>query len=226
MRILITAGGTREPIDAVRYVGNVGTGATGVGLAEEAVRRFHTVHLLSGVGSAQPASWACQTGLLVCETFTSAADLLARCQELLARYEFDAVVATAAVADYAPVPLEGKLGSSLPELIVRLVPTPKIVDRMRGLAPAATLVSFKLESGLAVDELVRRARASMERSGADLAVANLIEGHGSPEHGAWLVARTGEPVAVPNRSELAVRLLDRLEELRQASRHPPMERFE
>jgi phosphopantothenoylcysteine decarboxylase/phosphopantothenate--cysteine ligase len=215
MRILINAGGTREPIDAVRYIGNVGTGATGVALAEEAVRRFHTVYLLTGLGAVEPAAWARSTGLLVEETFTSAADLLARTERLLGDYRFDALIATAAVADYAPVPVEGKIGSSLPELTLRLVPTPKIVDRMRRLAADALLVTFKLEGGIQSAALFQRARASLERSGADLAVANLIEGHGSPGHAAWLVEPgDGEPVALADRAALATGLMDYIEKRR------------
>jgi len=211
MRILITAGGTREPIDSVRFVGNVGTGATGVGLAEEAVRRFHSVRLLAGVGSIRPAAWALHTGLLSQVTFTSAADLLALSERTLTDYCFDAIVATAAVADYSPVPAQGKISSALAELTLRLVPTPKIVDRMRALAPNAKLVTFKLESGIDLDELFRRARASMARSGADLAVANRVEGHGRPDHAAWLVSQRGEPIPVPNRTELTRCILDFLE---------------
>ncbi|MBM4354348.1 MAG: phosphopantothenoylcysteine decarboxylase [Deltaproteobacteria bacterium] len=211
MRILITAGGTREPIDAVRFVGNVGTGATGIALAQEAVRRFHTVQLLSGTGSVEPAQWALDTGLLAVETFTSASDLLDRTVRLLEDYRFDAIVATAAVADYAPVLVDGKIGSTLDELTIRMIPTPKIVDRMRVLAPEARLVSFKLESGVSPSELFCRARTSMARSGADLTVANLLEGHGRPDHSAWLVHGDGDPIAVPTRAKLATCLLDYLE---------------
>jgi phosphopantothenoylcysteine decarboxylase/phosphopantothenate--cysteine ligase len=212
MRILITSGGTREPIDDVRYVGNTSTGRTGALLAEEAVRRFHTVHHLSGIGAAQPEPWAAATGLLVPARFGSCADLL-RLVEGIERQP-DVVIAAAAVADYSPVKAEGKLPSSHQELTLHLRPTPKVLDRMRSLFPAALLVAFKLEAGIGQAELVARATRTMGRSGADLVVANLAAGMGGEPHAALLLDRSGLLCAVETRRELAARLLDLVEERR------------
>ncbi len=136
MRILITSGGTREPIDDVRYVGNVATGSTGARLAAEAVRRFHTVYLLSGTGSAEPPAWALETGLLVRRTYGSTMDLMAAADEIL-DLGVDAIIASAAVADFSPVPESGKITSQLDELVIRMRPTPKVIDHMRRRAPEA-----------------------------------------------------------------------------------------
>ena len=98
-RVLVTAGGTREPLDAVRFIGNRSSGRMGVALAEEARRRGARVTLLAA-NLAVPAP----AGVEVVETPTAAA--LAR--EAKARADVDVVLMAAAVADYAPEPVEGK----------------------------------------------------------------------------------------------------------------------
>ena len=212
MRLLVTTGGTREPIDDVRFVGNAATGRTGALIAEEAVRRFHTVHLAAGTGSVAPADWVGDSGLLAPRAFGSAADLQARVEEWLKEYDFDAIVAAAAVADFSPSPAPGKLSSSAGELVVTMKPVPKVLDRMRELAPDAMLVAFKLESGLAEDELFARARRTMARSGANLVVANDAAGMGSSGHSAWILGPRQEVEPVASRDLLARRLLDLIEE--------------
>ena len=108
MNLLLTAGATREPIDAVRYLSNVSTGATGAGLAAALVALGHTVTLLHGTGAATPD--ASVTDL---EQFSSAADLHARLARRLGAGTYDAVIMAAAVADYRPETLApGKISSS------------------------------------------------------------------------------------------------------------------
>jgi len=209
MRILITSGGTREPIDDVRYVGNRASGRTGSLLAEEAVRRFHTVFLLSGAGSVMPDEWAMKTGLLVSRTFGSAADLLDLCESL--DYRFDAVIASAAVADFAPVKSDGKLSSAMPELVVRMLPTRKIVDRMRALWPKSVLVAFKLESNAGPELLFEQARRTMERCGADMVVANDTGSMGEESHPAHILDSSGRVCSVQTRRNLAGELIKLLE---------------
>lgn len=212
MRLLITTGGTREPIDDVRFVGNAATGRTGSLIAEEAVRRFHTVHLASGTGSLSPADWVGDSGLLVQRTFGSAADLADLVERWLSQYDFDAIVAAAAVADFSPTPAPGKLSSSGEKLVVTMKPVPKVLDRMRELAPEAMLVAFKLESGISRDELFARARAVMSRSSANLVVANDAAGMGKGGHAAWILGPGDEVESTENRDLLACRLLDLIEE--------------
>ena len=79
--LLITSGGTREPIDEVRYIGNASTGALGCAFAAEALTRGHHVVLLSGQGAMAPP----EDTRLVRETFSSASDLGARLQRWSAR---------------------------------------------------------------------------------------------------------------------------------------------
>ena len=205
MRILVTTGGSREPIDDVRYVTNAASGRTGALIAEEAVRNFHTVYLLAGKGSVPPAQCTADTGLIVRREFGSAADLLHLCMEM--DYRFDAILAAAAVADYAPVPHAGKLSSANSELVVRMAPTPKVVDRLRQRWPEAHLVAFKLESGLAEGDLFSRARSTMTRCGAELVVANDAAGMGADSHPAHVLDRDKVVATASGRRALARELI-------------------
>lgn len=142
MKILLTSGATREPIDAVRFLSNVSTGATGAHLADALTRLGHQVTLLHGHGAVQPA--------LARDTvaFGSTEDLGRQLASLLGSGTFDAVIHAAAVSDYRPATVaDEKLSSYLPELTLRLVPTPKLLARLKSFSPAPLLVvGFKLTS--------------------------------------------------------------------------------
>ena len=143
MKILVTSGATREPIDDVRFLSNVSTGATGAALADALAGRGHRVTLLRGAGAAGARR------VRGAVTFGSAADLHGRLRTLLATGGFDAVIQCAAVADYTPARrTRGKLASDRRGLTLRLIPTPKILPRLKSSAPRPPLViGFKLTAG-------------------------------------------------------------------------------
>ena len=159
MRILVTAGATREPLDEVRFVSNVSSGATGAALADAFLGLGHDVVLLRGEGAVK--SKRVHAG----ETFSSCADLLAMLQRWLAAGSFDAVVMTAAVADYRPeMSLSGKIRSDADELIVRLVRNPKILPQLKELSPRPLqVIGFKFTVG--ADAAARRAAVVAQFSG-------------------------------------------------------------
>jgi phosphopantothenate-cysteine ligase/phosphopantothenoylcysteine decarboxylase/phosphopantothenate--cysteine ligase len=104
----------------------------------------------------------------------------------------------------------GKLPSSHEEVWLRLVPTPKLIDRMRrDWGFPGVLVKFKLECGVSEETLLARAEQSRQRSAADLVVANLLE---SLSTTAWLGPLGGTYRRLP-RSQLADVLLDAVESL-------------
>ena len=119
--VLVTAGGTREPLDSVRFIGNRSSGRMGVALAEEARKRGAQVTLLAA-NLAVPAP----PGVEVVETPTSAE--LAR--EAKARADVDVVLMAAAVADYAPEPVSGKRPKSGEPWELRLQPTDDILREL------------------------------------------------------------------------------------------------
>jgi phosphopantothenoylcysteine decarboxylase/phosphopantothenate--cysteine ligase len=161
-RVVVSAGGTREALDAVRFVGNRSSGRMGVALAEEANRRGAQVTLLAAnLAVAAPA------GVSVVETPT-AADLE---REALARADADVIVMAAAVSDYRPTkPTEGKRPKSTEPWSIELEPTTDVLATLgAGRTNGQVLVGFAAdgsESGL------ERAREKRRAKNADIVVFN------------------------------------------------------
>jgi phosphopantothenoylcysteine decarboxylase/phosphopantothenate--cysteine ligase len=143
MRLLLTSGATREPIDTVRFLSNVSTGHTGARLADVLAQRGHAVTLLRGEGAATPRE------VRDVLTFSSTENLQNELKRLLHAGDYDAVIHCAAVSDYRPAETrEGKLSSYAPELTLRLVPTPKLLPELKHYAPRPpVIVGFKLTAG-------------------------------------------------------------------------------
>ncbi|MGV3723709.1 MAG: phosphopantothenoylcysteine decarboxylase [Actinomycetota bacterium] len=204
-RILVTAGPTRVPIDAVRYISNVSSGGTGLKIALQAASAGAEVTLLLGPGTVQPVTTA---GLRVAR-FVTFDELHRQVREHVGSRAYDAVIHAAAVSDYRVKSEEaGKIPSGEAELTLRLAPTPKIVDEIRGLDPGVTLVKFKLEVGRSEAELLEIARRSGERSDADFVVANDLERITGGAHPAWILDRERVAAKVETNDALADRLVD------------------
>lgn len=170
-RIVVTAGPTWAPLDAVRHIGNLSTGRTGVGIARRLARRGAAVTLVAG-----PLLYPIQSRdrrlirVLDIVTFEQMAEALER---ELRDLQPLAVVHAAAVADYLPVDVSpGKMPSDRPELLIRLRPAPKLVRRFREWGAQNLIVMFKLEVGVGERELENRARRALEAASADYCVAN------------------------------------------------------
>lgn len=185
MRVLITAGPTREPIDAVRFISNRSSGRMGVALAQAAADAGHEVTLLLGPTPC-PADVAARVRV---ERFESSADL----ERLLAEHfeRCDVLLMVAAVADYRPAEVvRGKQERALDakaQVVLNLVPTPDLVAAVaRCKQPAQKVVAFSLEEPSRLEE---RAKAKMLRKGVDAIVANPL---GTMESGdidsTWMTA--------------------------------------
>jgi phosphopantothenoylcysteine decarboxylase / phosphopantothenate---cysteine ligase len=206
-RVVVSAGGTREPLDAVRFLGNRSSGRMGVALAEEAKRRGAEVTLL-----AANLAVAAPSGVEVVETPT-AADLE---REALARRGADVVVMAAAVADYRPAeqlsdkrPKDGRTWS------VELVPTVDVARELGAHQDGSLLVAFGAETG---SDGLDRKRGLLESKNADLVVYNdvgrLDIGFDSDENEVVLVTREAERhVAKAPKSVIAAAILDEVEAL-------------
>lgn len=184
--VLLTAGATRNPIDAIRYLSAHATGRTGVALAAR-LRDTHDVTLL---GSAEACLRARLAGLaeVQLEEFMGTRDLMTRVEAHL-RARPDAVfIHSAAVGDYEmEAPRGDKIPSGVDAVELRLVSAPKIVDRVRAWAPGCFLVSFKAAPpSTDRDALERIARAQLARTGSDLVFANAL---GATEQDVLLVGR-------------------------------------
>ena len=204
--VLVSAGGTREPLDAVRYIGNRSSGRMGVALAEEARRRGARVTLLAA-NLAVPAP----AGIEVVETPTAAA--LAR--EAKARADVDVVLMAAAVADYAPDPVEGKRPKTGAPWELSLRPTEDILAGFGESKNGTVLVGFGAEEGEAGLERKRRMLAEKH---LDLVVFNDVSrsdiGFDTSENEVVLVSAGGErTVAKAPKERIAAEILDEVERL-------------
>jgi len=204
-RILVTAGPTQEPIDAVRYVGNRSSGKMGYAVAREAAKRGAAVTLVSG-----PSPLPDPPGVEVVRVET-AEEMR---EAVLARFEgADAVVKAAAVADWRPKErAEGKLKkeAGTPELL--LEPTPDILRELGERKGPRVLVGFAAETA----DLEAAGRAKLREKRLDLIVVNEV---GAPDTGfeadtnrAMILAADGddEPMRDWTKAELASALCDRL----------------
>ena len=208
-RILITAGPTHEPIDAVRFIGNRSSGRLGLALAAEANRRGWETTLLLG-----PVTMtAVDSGVRV-RRFRTTADLRAMLEEEVP--QTDLLLMAAAVADYRPmdVDLEGKRRRTGDELTIRLEPTPDLLASCRAhRRPGQVFVGFALEPA---SELLGSARKKLEGKGVDLMVANPLETMDAPFIEASLVGRNGvidETEGRIDKEAFAPWLLERVETL-------------
>lgn len=208
VKILITAGPTREYIDPVRFISNPSTGLMGFTIAEEAVKRGAEVTLISG-----PTHLAPPRG---CDFLrvTSAREMLSA---VLERFEeVDCVIATAAVSDYAPeIKAEQKIKKANKGLTLHLVPTPDILEELGRRKGRKVLIGFAAET----ESLIENALRKMEKKNLDLIVGNIVSqegyGFGSEKLIASLV-RKGESPLPPmpvSKRELAKLILDELEKL-------------
>ena len=211
LRVLVTAGGTREPIDSVRYVGNRSSGRMGVALAAEARRRGADVTLIAAnVAFERPA------GVRSIEVETAAE------MDDAVRAEFpraDVLLMAAAVADFRPVaPDAGKIEKAgLGDLAIDTEPTRDVlsgVSKLRG--EGQTLIGFAAEHG---EGGMARAREKLERKGLDAVVLNDISradiGFDAPDNEVTIVTRGGERgVARGPKDAVAAAILDAVETLR------------
>ncbi len=209
MRVLVSAGGTREPIDSVRFVGNRSSGRMGVALAVEARRRGAHVTLLgANLAVAAPA------GVELVET-PSAADLE---REALAwGAEADVVIMAAAVADYRPAEaLPTKRPKDRAGWTVELEPTVDVLGLLgASRRPGQLLVGFAADHGPLGLE---RAREKRTNKNADLFVFNDVSrddiGFDSADNEVTLVSGEGERLlAKAPKDEIAAAILDEVERL-------------
>jgi phosphopantothenoylcysteine decarboxylase/phosphopantothenate--cysteine ligase len=211
--IVVTAGGTAEPLDPVRFLGNRSSGRQGVAIATAAAQRGARVTLVAGHLDVPVPP---EITLLRAETTEAMGEALAG---LLVTADggpgFDVLVMAAAVADFRPrSPLATKLERTGP-LTVELEPTPDLLAglaaRAAALRPRPILVGFAAETGT-----LERAAAKVAGKGVDLIVANDVSdpqsGFGSETNRVTLFAADGtaEPWPLLSKVDVAHRLLDRV----------------
>jgi phosphopantothenoylcysteine decarboxylase / phosphopantothenate---cysteine ligase len=211
LRLLVTAGGTREPIDSVRFVGNRSSGRMGFAIAEEAARRGAVVTVV-----AANVSLPRKDGLAYEEVET--AEQLRRATAR-AFAEADVLIMAAAVADFRPAsPAADKISKSEHDgLTVEMEPTVDVLSELAAARrPGQVVVGFAAEHG---EGAVERARGKLERKRVDAVVVNDISrpdiGFDTDSNEVTVVTAGGaRPVPFASKAEVAAAVLDIVEELR------------
>jgi len=207
-KILVTAGGTVEAIDPVRYIGNRSSGRMGYEIAKSAVNAGAEVVLISGKSELEPPN-----GL----KFVKVESAVEMREEVLREFDsVDAVIMSAAVADYrVKNPAAQKIKKSTDTLTLELVKNPDILRELGGLKKSQVLVGFAAETQNVLDY----ARKKLVEKNLDFIVANDVTaagaGFGTATNIASVIHRGGNVENFPkmSKAELAEKIIARLSEI-------------
>lgn len=206
-RMVVSAGGTREPLDPVRYLGNRSSGRQGVAIAAEAAARGAQVTLVAA--NVDPALIPAGVAVVPVESTAELAE------EMLARADADVVVMAAAVADYRPAEVAtAKVKKSGNGLQLDLIENPDILATIAQRSnPRQVVVGFAAETGDDGGTVLEHGRAKARRKGADLLAVNAVGPHtgfGDVPNAVAVLGADGDQVAevAGSKSDVARGLLD------------------
>jgi phosphopantothenoylcysteine decarboxylase / phosphopantothenate---cysteine ligase len=204
LRLLVTAGPTREFIDPIRYVSNRSSGKMGYALARAARKLSPRVVLVSGPTALKPPA-----GVEFVPVVTAAE----MAEAVLARYaRSDVVIMAAAVCDFKPAtPAAGKIKKETFGGLLKLVPTIDILAELGRRKRAQVLVGFAAET----DNLERNAREKLARKRLDLIIGNDASAFESDRNAVVLIGRDGQMERIPQqpKAKIAAIILERVRRL-------------
>jgi len=203
-RIIITGGATAEAIDPIRIITNRASGKTGVELALEAFRRGADVTLVHR---------GCIGIQGICEfNVESASDMTKTVLDELGK-GYDIFISAAAISDFIVNPSKEKIKSGK-DIVLKLKPAPKLIKEARGKYPDLKIIGFKAETGVSEDELIKRARSSMETLSLSMVVANDVSsgGMGTEDNDVYLID-SGIRCVSGTKREIAAKIMDKVEAL-------------
>jgi phosphopantothenoylcysteine decarboxylase/phosphopantothenate--cysteine ligase len=212
VNVLVTSGGTREPIDDVRVITNISSGMLGAMLVDKLLEYGCNVWHVAPKASISPRAASYSAYRYNFVRADSVDDMYAAIEEHAP--QVDRIFHSAAISDFRfrTVGFPAKLSSSNPagfvqSLAARIEPSPKILDKIREWNPDALLVSFKFTSGKSLDDLVSTARAQLERSGSDWVLANdKVMMNTAGVHLGYLVGPQGAPQELKGKAEIVAAL--------------------
>jgi len=199
--ILILGGATAEPIDDIRILTNKSSGKTAISLANNAFQQGATVELWYGHAKETAPAY------LSVKKFETVKDLL----QLLKNNKktFDAIIVCAAIADYLPKKHKGKISSGKNKLTIECSPAPKIIQKIRNVAPKSKIIAFKVEENK--KDLKGEALKLLLKNNLDVVVANTISAFGADENEILILDKKRESTIRKGRKEqLADYILDTL----------------
>jgi phosphopantothenoylcysteine decarboxylase/phosphopantothenate--cysteine ligase len=216
MRILITAGATREYIDPVRFISNASSGRTGYALARAALKAGHKVTLITTVEKSKIKNQKSKLRIVTVETagemFEAVKKYFPRC---------DCLIMAAAVSDYTPAqPAKTKIKKSNKSLTIKLKPTPdilkwagahkksKIENRKSKIRPRCLVVGFALED----KNLLQNAEKKLQEKNLDMIIANTPAAIGSDKATVHIKTPDGPWVKIENatKTTIAKKIIDLL----------------
>ncbi|MGM0770089.1 MAG: bifunctional phosphopantothenoylcysteine decarboxylase/phosphopantothenate--cysteine ligase CoaBC [Halobacteriota archaeon] len=206
-KVLITSGATAESIDPIRVITNRSSGRTGREVAMEFYRRGAEVTVV-------------HNGRLDCEGVNeilveTASEMIdATLREL--EHGYDMLISAAAISDYTLDPRDDKIKSG-EDLTLRFRSTRKLIREVRDAYPYISIVGFKAEAGITVDELIARAKESLKDADLEMVVANevSITGMGSVENDVHIISASDDAIThvSGNKRLIAENLADNVEEI-------------
>ena len=203
-RILISLGGTYEPIDSVRGITNKSSGKMGLALAKEAYIRGADLTLVVANVSVQIPS---VFNVIRVETVREMNDVIL---DLIS--DFDIFISTAAVSDFEFKKVDDKKIDSSSSLFLNLKPTTKIIRQVKKINPDIFLVGFKAEFNISKDDIISCARKQIESAGTNLVIANDISKSqchfGSDSNEVLIVDEDVISVPLSSKKEIAKRIFD------------------
>lgn len=206
MRVLITAGPTREPLDPVRFLSNRSSGKMGYALARVAARRGHVVTLISGPVALRPPAKVSFVGVMTAD------EMLAVVKRHLSNS--DALIMAAAVADWRPRRVRAqKIKKTKGPQVLHLEPTPDILKQLRSKKGRRVFIGFAAET----ERILSGARRKLAGKGLDLIVANDVSrpdaGFEVDTNRVTLMDSSGGVQTLPlmTKMRVAARILDWLE---------------
>lgn len=208
MRILVTTGPTREPIDDVRFITNASSGRMGYAVAAAAVGRGHDVDLVAGPTSLSPPDEAAVVNV------TTALQMRDAVLKRVATT--NVLVMTAAVSDWRlKKPFQKKIEKGRGPFSVELVPNPDVLAEATAENPDMLAVAFALEVGMDVESALDK----MSKKGADFVVLNSVEAMGALEADFAVYSGSGDPVISGRytKDDMAEALVELIEKERKSS---------
>lgn len=234
--IIITAGGTSEPIDNVRKITNTGSGKLGSVIADKLIQlkseKINKIYYICAKGSYKPTSKNIEIIEIV-----SANDLANAITSLLQNEKIDYFIHTMAVSDYTvdyittaeklaeeiknstPYDVlcnykngikENKISSNEDNLIIKLKRTPKIISLIKNVSPTTFLVGFKLLDHVSESNLIDVAIKLKEKNSCDLVVANDLQNINENQHKAFIIKNKSDYKTAFTKEEIAETLINEI----------------
>ncbi len=208
VKILISAGPTREYLDSIRFISNPSSGKMGMAIAEVALKRGAEVTVVYGPGTATVPAGTNVVNVVTTE------EMLDVVVSNIKSMQPDIVILAAAAADYKPTEKPDiKVPSKQKQWNIELRPLPKIIEQVKKVKPDVFLVGFKAEYNITNEDLISRATKRMKEAVMDVVVANDVArdkvGFNTDTNEVFIIDKQGEVLHVPvsDKTEVAEKLL-------------------